>query len=101
MIVVVTSGAVAPGKEQEHDDFFKRVVSFCKKKALSSIGTRPITGHTNIRRLANTFESYAAWKDYQKEIQTDPEWQELLKELREKQYTVPGSFTRAIEEVVE
>ena len=103
MIIEVVSATISPGKTSEAEDLWKRVASYDKKQpgAEDSIVMRPLMGLHSRISIATRFSSLTAWNEYRKKNKEDPEFQALLKEWREKQYTVPNTVERYVHQVVE
>ena len=103
MIVVVHRTTISPGKTSEAEDLWKRFDSNFKKQpgVEDSITMRPLQGLHGRIMGATTYSSLAAWEEHRKKRKEDPEFQALLKEWTEKQYTVLNTLERYVHEVVE
>ncbi len=100
MILNVLVVTIAPGKEDEYADYNKRRVQ-ASKRQLPSINTRvlrPTTGKMNKKIIVNEFASYDEMESFLNN--RSDELKELIKEMNEKEYFVPGSLERYVYEVV-
>ena len=100
MILEVWVMTTTPGKEDESIDYTKRRTQ-AHKRQLPSINSRvlrPTTGKMNKKIVVDEFASYDErdrfWNNLSDEIK------ELIKEMNEKEYWVPGSGERYVYEVV-
>ncbi len=103
MILVVHRATISPGKRSEAEDLWKRFDSYFKKQpgVEDSITFRPLQGLASRIMGSTKFSSLAAWEEFRKKRKEDLEWQALFKELKEKNYIVPGTMERYLHEVVE
>ena len=102
MIIVVHWATISPGKTSEAEDLCKRFGSYFKKQpgAEDSITMRPLQGQQARILTATRFSSMAAWEEFRKKRDEDPEFQALVKEWIEKEYLVPNTLERYVNEVV-
>ncbi len=94
MIIVEHRATVSPGKKSEAEDLWKRFDSYFKKQpgVEDNITFRPLQGPIDRIMAATRFSSLTAWDESRKKRVKDPEFQALMKEMGEKQYTVPGTM---------
>jgi hypothetical protein len=92
MVISVLTATISPGKRSEAYDFWKRLARYHKQPDLDSTVMIPLQGRWSRIMLATRFSSMAALEEFRKKQAKDPEWQPLIKEWHEKEYTVPGTL---------
>ena len=94
IILLVYRADIAPGKNEEAVDLWKRIgINFMKAPEVEE--NYVLTPHNGkISRIwgVSKISSLAGLEEFYKRQDADPEFQALLKEHREKQFTIPGTM---------
>ena len=103
MIIAVCRATISPGKRSEAQEFWKRLASYNKKQPgiEDVIVMHPLQGLRDLIMASERFSSLEAWEKFREKREEDPEWQALMKERGDKQYTVPVTLEWKQYEVVE
>ena len=94
MVVVVARAMTSPRRMNEAWEFWNRIAAYMKKQPEieDSFVMRPLHGLNSTILHSTHFTSLSAWEKHVEKRKEDPEWQALLKEWLEKEYTVPNTL---------
>ena len=92
MFIEIMLGTITPGKVAEAEEQWKGWAQYNKNQGIKSRVLRPETGRMDRIFLENEFESAVARAEFYKTHTGTDEFKALVKEFREKAYTVPGDF---------
>ena len=100
MVYVISSFPVATGKTKEAHEFLQKQGEYMKKAfGVRYVRLQPVTagaGEANRILSIATFESLAAWGDFQQKALEDSKRNALVAESSEKQIFAMEGFTRTV-----
>jgi hypothetical protein len=101
MVYVISSFRVAPGMMKEARDFLQRQGDYFKKAFGAQLvrmqAVTPSEGESDKILSIATFDSLAAWGEYQQKVEDDPKRNVLVNEaFSEKQLFILGGFARTV-----
>lgn len=101
MIDVVYTFKPNPGKRNDGVELLKKLIAL-NKKVSPGMGCRvltPTTGYYNKVYMVLTYESHQQREEHDAKIRATPEWDAILKEVREKDLWVSGDRETHIHKV--
>ena len=103
MFIVVNQATITPHKSDEAVALWKRFAAYHRKQpeVVDCVVLRPLQGVTGRIMSSCRYKSLTAFDQCRTRIAKDPEYQALMKEHRERLWTVPNTLEQTLYDVAE